>query len=117
MPNAVWPASLPSPNASGFSQTLADNVVRTEMDAGPAKVRRRSTSGVKPATHPLLLDATQKDTLISFYETTLVSGTLPFDHTDFLNSGTVAYRFVTPPGFTSAGANLWNALLDLEILP
>ncbi|QLH37711.1 MAG: hypothetical protein HWD60_00095 [Defluviicoccus sp.] len=44
--SAVWPSSLPQkPLVDGFSETAPNLVVRSPMDVGPAKVRRRATAG------------------------------------------------------------------------
>jgi len=45
---ATWPASLPQTvKATSFQETAPKEVIRTQMDAGPAKVRRRFTAGVR----------------------------------------------------------------------
>lgn len=115
---STWPASLPqTPLASGFSQSLANNVVRTEMDTGKAKVRRRFSAGVTPVQAALSLTGTQKDTLIAFYSSTLSDGADEFSWTDHLNGGTVSYRFVSPPQYSYESADLWRTTLNLEIVP
>lgn len=76
---AVWPASLPAPTIlDGWDETLPNNVVRTEMDAGPAKVRKRSSAGVGQQGQSLMLDIDQRQTFIEFWKQTLQSGSLPF---------------------------------------
>lgn len=39
----TWPNSLPQQVDRGFTETIGINVLRTPMDAGPAKLRRRTT--------------------------------------------------------------------------
>ncbi len=48
MSNPVWPPSLPQrPLAQGFSEQAPDTLIRTQMEAGPPKVRRRFTAGIR----------------------------------------------------------------------
>ncbi len=115
---AVWPASLPqTPLLRGFSQGLEDNLLRTEMDAGKDKVRRRFTAGIKPVRASTILTTTQKDTLITFYETTINDGADEWDWTDHLNGGTVQYRFLSPPDIRRLSGTKWEAAMQLEIVP
>ncbi len=44
---ATWPATLPAPALSSLRETPPDNLIRTQMDKGPAKVRRRTTANVR----------------------------------------------------------------------
>ena len=46
MADIDWPATLPQEIlAEGYEEGLPDVLVRTKMDAGPDKVRRRATAG------------------------------------------------------------------------
>ena len=41
-----WPATLPAPMVAGYALNPVDMTARTEMEAGPARVRRRSSARV-----------------------------------------------------------------------
>lgn len=41
---ATWPANLPAPLRSGYEINPEDPILRTQMDAGPDRVRRRFTA-------------------------------------------------------------------------
>lgn len=41
---ATWPTTLPNPSAAGYSLSPVDQVVRTEMEGGNIRVRRRSAA-------------------------------------------------------------------------
>jgi len=41
---AAYPSTLPAPTVGGFSDAPVDATVRTTMDAGPARVRKRYTA-------------------------------------------------------------------------
>ena len=49
MAGAIWPLTLPQlPLVSGYSESMPSNLIRSETDTGPAKVRRRGNA--KPVT-------------------------------------------------------------------
>lgn len=75
--------SWPLPNVkflmSGYQETMQNTVIRTEMDAGPAKVRQRFTKNVQPIKGKLtpILDD-EYATLYGFFQSTCGGGALPF---------------------------------------
>lgn len=72
----VWPASLPQVPQKGYSEDIGINILRTPMDAGPAKLRVR---GKKPAILNLsfIMTSQQIDTLENFIVNT-IKGTARF---------------------------------------
>lgn len=119
MANPGWPTSLPVPLVEGISYTPGQNVIRSQMDAGVAKMRRRFTAVPETLTFNLVLIEAQVQVLQDFVEITLAD-VLPFDWIDFRKpTGTgVTYRFTKRPGFTprSAAGNRWVAAIELEQL-
>jgi hypothetical protein len=76
----AWPVSLPQYfDAGSWNEEPPDLLLETPMDAGPPKVRRRFTAGVRPINGAMTLDVTQLATFEMFYETTLLGGAVPFD--------------------------------------
>ena len=76
---ADWPATLPQNLLySGYSESVANNRLKSSVDEGPAKIRRRTTANTRPLNGRILVDNTQLATFIEFYNTTLVSGSLRF---------------------------------------
>lgn len=114
---ATWPSTLPQrPLAEGFTESVVPSVVRTDMDVGPAKMRRRYTSEVRVYSMGLLLTTAQVATLDTFYYTTL--GCVDeFDWTDQRTGAAISYRFRSPPAYSEAGPGYWRTSLDLEALP
>jgi hypothetical protein len=81
---ASWPASLPQkPLLGGWSWAPRDNRVSFQPDAGPAIERRRGTAVVHEyeARFPPLTKA-QVAEFETFFEDTLVSGTLRYSWDD-----------------------------------
>ena len=96
---AVWPASLQQSFPLETLEVAGDVRLRTEMDVGTAKLRRRSSGVIRryqiPADRFIFTNA-QKATLETFYETTLAGGTLPFDWTDpWPGAGLKTFRFLS----------------------
>ena len=117
MPTPVWPASLPQVlEIEGYSETLANTVIRTAMETGPAKRRRRFTAAPRPIKGKVTLDATQRATLKTFYETTLGGGALSFDWTDPVTGSPATFAFFSPPQIRGDDG-LFPVTLDLELLP
>lgn len=113
-----WPSTLPDDVLiEGYREQPPKNVIRTQMDQGPAKVRRRSTTGPRMLRVSLDLTRAQVDTLDSFFRTDLEDGALRFDWTHPRTQAAVQMRFVEPPQYTPLTGADWTAALNLEILP
>jgi len=114
---AVWPTELPqTPLREGYSEASGGNVIKSSVDAGRPKRRRRFSVDLVAYSVTLFLNSAQRASLKTFYKTTLTAGTLPFDWIDF-DDGTVAeYTFDAPPQFTALGGGKWKAALRLERL-
>ena len=114
---ADWPAAFYSRILDGsFTETPPQNVLRTQMDAGPAKLRRRSTSAVRPMSITLFLTKAQVATFDTFYVTTLSSGATKFNmyHPRTLVTG--EFRIVNQPAYTPMNQG-YTVKVDLELLP
>lgn len=65
---STWPSTLPDPQLTGYAVQAQDNTARTDMDSGPARVRRRTTSVPDEITMQVVLDETQMATFRDFFE-------------------------------------------------
>ena len=116
----VWPPSLPQSPQKGFAETGGVLVLRTPMDAGPAKQRRR---GQRPQTMQVsfIMTTAQTQTLETFVKDTL-QGTARFG---FMHPRlqTIVETRIVPQGegqlysFTYLAPGYWTVSLQLEILP
>jgi hypothetical protein len=115
----AWPATLPQVIwAEGYGESPADVLLRTSMDTGPAKVRRRSTAGVRPVTGKIKLISSELDIFLEFYNTTLLSGSLRFSWTEPRdNSIPVEMRFAELPEISAIDPGTYEVGMKLEILP
>jgi len=113
----AWPQGLPQAPLIGHLERAPNLVVRTGMEAGPAKVRRRFTAGVRPLTMTFVLDDTQRMTLDQFFVVELAGGALSFDFRIPSTGQTKQIRIVGPPEYGLITPSRWRVRLELEILP
>lgn len=75
-----WPTELPqSPLRGGFSYSAPNNLIRSDMETGPAKVRRRSTAKPYTAQVTYIMSNEQASVFEEFAITTLAGGSICFD--------------------------------------
>lgn len=68
-PSLFWPYGLPqSPSRSSYTRATGNNTIRTTMEFGPAKTRRRSSAQPSILTATYLLRGAQKELFLQFYE-------------------------------------------------
>ena len=114
----TWPASLPqTPLIAGYKEKVPDLVLRTTMDTGPDKTRRRATAGVRPFDWPTILTTAQIATLDTFYVTTLNSGALTFTVNHPRTAVSETWRFIGPPEYIPLSGSLHRVAIKLEIMP
>jgi hypothetical protein len=74
----VWPSSLPQrPTVGGYLERFADTVLRTAMEAGAAKTRRRFTAAPRQIEVTFRVNAAQAAIFKSFFEETTAGGPGP----------------------------------------
>lgn len=113
----AFPPSLPAFRMPGVNETLPDGLIRSEVDVGPAKVRRRTSAGVRLLSGSMTLTREQAATLDAFYTTTLQAGALSFDWRHPRTKAAIVCRFRREPTLASKGPSAFEAQLELEILP
>jgi len=114
MANITWPAELPPTLLlNSLSMQPQNNVIRTTMDAGPKKARRRYTAGTKTFSGKIILNAAQWEIFERFYHTVLADGVLRFNFTNPFSLEMGEFRFTA--GYTAAALNgLFEVTLPLE---
>jgi len=116
----VWPLSLPQSPQKGFTESIGVNVIRTPMDAGISKMRRRSA---RPSTMDVtfILTSAQVVTLETFVVDTL-KGTRRFGFTHPRTNNIEEVRIVPQQegvmySLTYLAPGFYSAKLTFEILP
>jgi len=116
MADTTWPAALRDLwLQNSLKETPPKNMLRTQMDVGPVKVRRRTTSNVRQIGVQMFLTPTLVTTLDDFFVTTTKSGslTLALKHPRTGTAGT--YRFVSEPQYAPHNRG-FIASLQMELL-
>ncbi len=138
----TWPTSLPQYLLTrNYSETALNLVIRTTMDAGPAKVRRRFTAGVRPVGGLLVLTDDQVGVLDGFFLNDCAGGAVAFSwtmqresedtdaptDTDAISDTDIGlpkcwepatFRFMKPPQYQDTGdGKHYEVTLSLEIMP
>jgi hypothetical protein len=118
MPNPTWPATLPQfVLEGGYQESLQDQTIETQMEAGPAKIRRRFTKSLRRFQMSLMLTSAQAATFETFWQTTCKGGSIPFDWVHPRTRVATAMRFRNPaPQFTSFGGINVIAQFNVEII-
>ena len=118
MAAVTWPAALPDDVLAGYSEGTGGAVLRSSMDAGPAKVRRRFTAVARPIDVTIELTRAEVQVFLDWFDGTLAAGALDFDWVHPRTRTAAEFRFrETDVQFRHAVGELWRADLKLEILP
>ena len=116
MTDIFWPIELPKTlNIEGLNSKRNSNVVRTTMDAGSKKVRRRYTASTKVFNGSMILDAKQLFILNQFYRFILADGVYRFYFTDPQSLDVAQFRFMED--YTEISVNgMFEVTMSLERL-
>lgn len=116
----IWPLDLPQAPQKGFSESIGVNVLRTPMDLGAPKLRRR---GARPdvLNANFIMSSSQVEILENFCKNT-VRGTARFDFPHPRTHQQVEVRFIPEEGGTMfqlqyIAPEYWNVSMRLELLP
>ena len=115
MADAAWPEGLPY-ILTGWSMTPSENVLRSEMERGPAKTRRKTTAKTKNYSGTLLLSSSMLTTFLSFVEDTLKDASLPFVFPDYASNTEGRARIVSY-SITQNTPDDYEVTLEMEVLP
>ena len=114
----TWPSSLPvAPLIEGFVENTPETVIRTEMDQGPAKVRPRTSAGVRKFTMRFLMTRVQTAVFDGFYTKDLNGGALSFSFIRPRTGENLSMRLTKPPEYAARNARYFMITLETEVLP
>lgn len=117
-----WPSTLPHRQFMG-RVAPQEQTIRSQVDAGPPKVRRRFTAGVRHFDLPVRFRGDQVQAFVAWFETTLAAGALRFVWIDPLSRTQVDMRFRSTPAWEQSVAGQvpekqqWTSTFELEVLP
>jgi hypothetical protein len=94
----TWPFSCPR----SWSEKPVTGVIRSEVDNGFPKVRRRFTKAYKTIDVTFQMDWADKQAVTDFFENDLADGSLPFYITDPFLQSTLLVRWKDAPALNGS---------------
>lgn len=123
MATESWPSDLPQEQFLGIEDKRKRGTIRTNMDKGPKKVRKRFSAAVRRVNLEIYLEGSERADFDDFFKNDLDEGAKKFDWEDPVDDETVEFRFIEYPslklvrGGSKEEDRLWKGKLKLEILP
>lgn len=116
---AAWPFTLPQTFSAGgdYQEIPGTTVVRTTMDTGVTKIRRRQTRSESRMQGSILLTTAQAEQFMFFYETTLKGGSLSFSGSLGRTGALQNYFFPEEPTIQHFGGDIYQLNMRLTVLP
>jgi hypothetical protein len=112
-----WPVSLQQYlNQGAFSQNAQETNIRTNVETGPFKVRRRFTQPVTNMDCQIWMPKAEYPVLEDFYNVTLQNGTLPFEFVDPITGVLRNWRFKSPYKTGHLGASTFIVNMEWEAI-
>lgn len=117
---ATWPTDLPAPNLSGYQVEPTDQSLRTDMEFGAARSRRRSFARLDRVRVGWVFTDAQMDTFRTWFENSAeaAGGSAWFAITLRIgNTGATAQEARFVGGFQAGlrKASLWEVSAQLEV--
>ena len=107
-----WPSELKI-NQTGYKDKPPNRVIKSSMDVGPGKIRRRSSNAIRPVSFTLNLTQAQYEILDAFY---IANDAFAFDFTNPRTNTQERARFTEVPDPVVKG-DRFEVSVKLEILP
>lgn len=115
---ATWPTGKRfTPVIGSLVEGPPSNSIRSSMDKGPDKVRRRTTANVRSLSFKLILSKADTAVFDTFFVTTTASGSIEFDYTHPRTGAACTARFAQEPSYAERSGVVYEISVALEILP
>jgi len=91
----AWSTSVPSSfQQNGFQYSVQPGIIRSDMETGPAKIRRRFTGVAHYYSGSIIMTKAEFETFESWFENTVAFGSLDFTFPDPFNlASNITVRF------------------------
>lgn len=119
MTTPVFPATLPKPSMQSYGFTPANNLIRTEMENGPARVRRRFIAVPVDVSASWTFSLAELGQFQAFYRDQIFDGAGWFEMPIVQGDGEVVRlaRFKEPyKAETLQRENVWRVSAMLEVM-
>ena len=117
---ATWPATLPLPLRPNYELRATDPTARTDMDSGPARVRRRYTAAPDQISLSYRFSAAQMAVFRAFWEADFAHGAA-WVNLPLIDGRTadIVYRACRPTSAkfsaTPVSAACWTVEFEVEV--
>lgn len=110
-----WPNTLPQfALESGYQEDTQDQTIETQMEAGPAKIRRRFTKEIRTYEIQMMMTQAQAAAFDTFWQTDCLGGSISFDWVNPRTRAATTFRFRLPaPRRTVFGGS--NVLVSFKL--
>jgi hypothetical protein len=104
-------------NTADFQVSFGETVLRSDMEVGPAKVRRRNTKGIDKFSASIDLSVAEYTTFKNFYTTSLNGGVLSFNFDHPITREETEFRFAETPNVRPLGGIEFRVTMVWEEVP
>lgn len=113
---AAWPASLKQCPQT-WAATPRDNQVRTAVDVGLSKTRRRYTAVINDIAVSVTMTLADYRTFLDWYENTISQGADNFEYKDPVSGAVQTYHFRAPPQADIIKGRAARVVMSWESVP
>jgi hypothetical protein len=115
----AWPNTLPQCFTVGYADGEGDGLIETSPDTGPPITRQRSSAVVRPLSGSMRMTTAQIGILHTFFKTTILGGSLPFNFPDPTFGGTILVKFPKggQPTWQQTAPGIYGVNIKLDVLP
>lgn len=116
----TWPLTLPQNfQIGGFSEGAGDGLGEYVPDYGPSITRLCTAAVMRPMAGPMMMSDVQLASFRTFFNVTILRGSLPFYFPDQVEAGTLLVKFTkqAPPNWVCLGGPTYQLNLALMVLP
>ena len=113
-----WPAQIQSRlSVDNFGYQIGSTKIRSDVDSGPAKLRRISTRPVNAITCSVILDFADVEVFRQFYNTDLNGGITVFEYLHPFKEAPANFRFIGDPDIKPLGGRKFTLNMSWEEMP
>lgn len=114
----TWPEFMPTPNQQNYSETPQNQILRSEMETGPAKTRRRFTAASRTIPVQYEIPKGRVPDFEAFFDQDIAAGALSFSWPHPRTGQTVMAKILPPYRLVPlSGGEWWQLSLTIEVQP
>lgn len=113
----TWPTDLPQKPLRGYKEDPEDQALRDNPDIGTHLGRPLASAYGTNFQMGMLMTNAQITSLLTFYYTTVASGTLPFDWIHPREKTSGKFLFKARPAWKQESADLYRVTIKLYLKP